>query len=485
MTTKYNIKALLIVMSAFSLIGCKKFVDVNAPVTQLVTTSVFNDNSTATAAQLAVYSQMTSDPVNIDTYTGLSGDELTTYYNNQTWQHLYANGLLIADATVINEWQRGYNYIYEENAILENFQNSNGVSAKVKQQLTGEAYFMRAYWYFYLSNLYGDVPLVLTTDYKMNTNLVRTPKVQVYQQMITDLKQAQALLNPNYVDGSDTTVTTDRARPTSWAASALMARICLYAGDITHDASYYQQAETAATTLINNSKVFSLSPLTGSLSVFKKNSSETIWQLLPPPANGFTQEASYFILLTTPPSTSSLSGCWTINPQLLNAFEVGDQRKSSWIGTTTNSGTGITYYFPYKYQIPKTAAVPAGEYSMILRLGEQYLIRAEARAQLNNLSASVSDLNVIRNRAGLPNLASNLSQSQVIAAVAHERQVELFTEGHRWFDLKRTGQVDAVMGGSTGITTAKGGTWNSNQQLYPIPLESISNSLNIKQNPGY
>jgi hypothetical protein len=119
---------------------------------------------------------------------------------------------------------------------------------------------------------------------------------------------------------------------------------------------------------------------------------------------------------------------------------------------------------------------------MILRLAEQYLIRAEARAQQNNIDGAKTDLNAVRNRAGLLNTTAN-DKTEMMAAVLHERQVELFTElGHRWFDLKRTKAVDLVM---NSVTPIKGGTWQTTDQLYPIPVADIIRNSTLKQNPGY
>ena len=116
---------------------------------------------------------------------------------------------------------------------------------------------------------------------------------------------------------------------------------------------------------------------------------------------------------------------------------------------------------------------------MILRLAEQYLIRAEARAQQGNLTGAIGDLNIIRERAGLPDLSTALTQDKVIAAVMQERRIELVSEwGQRWLDLKRTGQVDSV------LSKIKP-TWKINGQLYPIPQSELTNDPNLVQNPGY
>jgi len=121
----------------------------------------------------------------------------------------------------------------------------------------------------------------------------------------------------------------------------------------------------------------------------------------------------------------------------------------------------------------------------VFRLAEQYLIRAEAKAQQGtDMIGAAADLNVIRNRAGLANTTAS-THDDLLAAVAHERQIELFAEwGHRWFDLKRTGQVDAVM---SAVTPQKNpsGTWKTYQQLYPVPQSEISKNPFLKQNAGY
>ena len=178
-----------------------------------------------------------------------------------------------------------------------------------------------------------------------------------------------------------------------------------------------------------------------------------------------------------------------LSQNLLNSFETGDQRAvpGNWIDSINISG--ITYYFPYQYKIAMqdqnvTSASDMGEYLMVFRLGEQYLIRAEARAEQNNIAGAQADLNAIRVRAGLANTTAS-DETSLLAAIMHERQVELFTEwGHRWLDLKRTGNVDAVMSVAT-PQKANGNPWQSYQQLYPLPLSDLKLDPNLIQNTGY
>jgi hypothetical protein len=152
------------------------------------------------------------------------------------------------------------------------------------------------------------------------------------------------------------------------------------------------------------------------------------------------------------------------------------------VGTFTTTTTPVTtLYYANKYKALGGAATVT-EYPILMRFAEQYLIRAEARAQQNNLSGAATDLNTIRSRAGLTATTAT-TQTDMLNAVYHERQVELFTEwGHRWFDLKRTGNIDAVM---TTVAPAKGTTWSSYKQLMPIPPSDILADPNIKQNQGY
>jgi hypothetical protein len=452
--------------------GCKKLVNVDPPVTKMVTTSVFASNNTAIAAQLAVYAQMQASPWTLDYYTALSSDEFVNYSTNTLSKDLYLNQLTASNDGASLPWGLAYKFIYQENAVIENVQVSDALSGTVRQLMLGEAKFIRAYWYFYLINLYGDVPLIMSTDYKVNSVMHRTPKAEVYQQVVQDLKNAESSLSKVYVDASDTISVTDRVRPTSWAASALLARVYLYEGK-------YDSAEAESSIVINNTSLYRLPALD---SVFLKNSAEAIWQIQPPSANLYTYEGINFTL-TGVPGGSSTQGSSSLSPQLLAAFESGDNRKSHWVGTY-KSGLNTWYYEnKYKDNAANTKTLTAiREYSMVLRIGELVLIRAEARAQQNKLSGAISDVNAIRARAGLPALSPTITQSQLLSAIAHERQVELFGEADRWFDLKKSGTIDAVM---ANVSISKQSSWNSYDQLYPISSAELQSGINLSQNQGY
>ena len=286
--------------------------------------------------------------------------------------------------------------IYACNAAIEGLSASTGLTPAVKQQLLGEAYFMRAFFYFYLVNLYGDVPLLLNTDFKSEALMARAPEAQVYQQIVIDLKSAASLLSSNFVSGSIISNTNQRVRPTKWAAFAMLARTYLYTND-------YPNAEVNADSVINNSALFSIDSLNN---VFLENSTEAIWQLQPVgsyPTN--TEDAFVFIIPST--GFNDPQNPVYLSSNLMNSFEFGDERRQNWVDSVTMNGS--TYYYPYKYKVSDVSA-PVTEYLMMLELGEQYLIRAEARANQGNIQGAESDLNVIRTRAGLPNTTAVTQQ---------------------------------------------------------------------------
>jgi hypothetical protein len=320
----------------------------------------------------------------------------------------------------------------------------------------------------------GDSPLTTTTNPVINSALPRSPVPLVYQQIVADLKEAQQLLNENYQnkDLQNYTGTPERIRPTKWAATALLARTYLYLAE-------YANAEMEASKIISNKTQFSLLPALNS--VFLKNSAEAIWQLQPVQAGQNTPDALVFRLPITGPNANA--NPVYLNPQILNAFEQGDLRRygGNWVDSVIVSGT--TYFYPTKYKATTTSGA-ATEYLMAFRLAEQFLIRAEARAQQNNIGGAQEDLNTIRTRAGLPNTKAN-DKTSLLTAVLNERQVEFFTEwGHRWLDLKRSGNVDAVMNVVTPLK-ANGTQWQSYQQLYPVDYNDILKNSNLKQNNGY
>ncbi|MDR1455264.1 MAG: RagB/SusD family nutrient uptake outer membrane protein, partial [Tannerella sp.] len=144
--------------------------------------------------------------------------------------------------------------------------------------------------------------------------------------------------------------------------------------------------------------------------------------------------------------------------------------------TTTVGG----FLHPYKYHRTAAASAGAAEDFVSLRLTEQYLIRAEARAQQDKLAEATDDVNIIRRRAGLNDLPESLSKAGVLLAVERERRHEFFAEEcHRWWDLIRTGRADDVLGA---FPDKK---WTPHKALLPIPQRELDINSRITQNSGY
>lgn len=439
--------------------SCKKFVEVSNPTDELNSNLVFADSSTAISALTGIYSEMLSGSnlfSNSATtlYGGLSADELYFYApglkaeftENQITQ---ANHFTIDNAF----WKPAYKNIYAANLAIEKLEASQQLSISLKNQLTGEAKFIRAFCYFHLVNLFGDVPLITASKYQDAATSPRAPTTEVYTQIIKDLNDAKILLSNNYIS-------TEKVRPNRWTAVALLARCYLYN-------DRWQEAETEATSVIASGDYMLESDLN---SIFLKNSLEAIWQLIPVRPGANTSEALEIL-----PLSSFSSPTYLITSTLLNSFENGDNRKMAWIKSRVFNND--TVYFPYKYKMSNSPTL--NEYYTVFRLGEQYLIRAEAELNQNKIMEAETDINIIRNRAGLSNTTANTEQL-LRQALEKERRSELFCEwAHRWYDLKRTSRANDV------LSVLKGVTWQPTDTLWPIPQPEINLNTSLIQNPGY
>lgn len=456
--------------------SCKKFIEVDPPVTNFTSENVYASDGTAAAVLTGIYTWMNTDMgfgLTTSLFTGLYGDELELFGKTanlaKRYIPYYTNAL--SSTNMDMDFSRlVYPVVYTVNAAVEGLSASTTLTPAVKAGLLGEAKFMRAFCYFYLVNLYGDVPLAITTNYRENALLARAPVQSVYAQIISDLHDAQTLLSEDYVDASGITPTAERLRPNRSAATALLARASLYAGQ-------YADAAAAATSVIANTALYDTVPLNN---VFLKTSKEAIWQLQNVHQNIGTSEADLFILPPGGPTAEEGAPVY-LSDQLLNSFEPGDLRVANWVNSVTAGGN--RYYYAWKYKqdiLPQD--IPVKEYSTVLRLAELYLIRAEARAQTGDLAGAANDLNLVRKRAGLP-ASPAVTKEALLTAILQERKVELFTEwGHRWLDMKRTHTVDAVM---NTVTPLKGGVWSSHRALFPFQQDDVRKAPKLVQNPGY
>lgn len=450
---------LLTCLTMLTLGGCDGFVDVEQPNSQLTAEAVFDSRSTANAALTDIYSQMRESGFITGKLSGISGlmgvysDELVSYeVGAYATTDFYNNAVLAGNPLVANLWNASYNQIYAANAVYTKTAASPLTIAD-RNQFQGEALFIRALTHFYLVNVFGEIPYVTTTDYTQNNAVARMPESVVYDKLIADLELAATLIPEDYL-------TPDRARPNKTAVQALLARVYLYRG-------MWAEASNMASAVINNEALYVWEDNLDE--VFLRESTTTIWQLATAYEGHNTDEASAFIFTAGPPSNVALSD------DLMAQFTAGDLRKSQWTNAITD-GTD-TWYHAYKYKQRDDTGVST-EFSVVFRLAEQYLIRAEARAQQGELTAALEDLNKIRNTAGLANTTA-ITQQQILAAIVQERRLELFTEyGHRFFDLKRNGLLNTTLASKPG--------WTATDALWPLPQsELLVNSALLPQNPGY
>jgi len=459
----YSTGSMLLMMVTATIFSCNDFLETDPPRTETVSKTVFGSDGAANAAIAGVYSLMMSDASftsgGLEEYAGIASDELVSFATRIDQLQFYQNSLTSKNGYVLSVfWAAAYKYINNVNAIIEGIEASSGMTTEAKHRIEGEARFIRAFCHFYLVNLFGDVPYLKSSDYQTTSTAMRMNVGEVYTNIETDLLKAHALLPNGYSSAQG-----ERVVPSKAAAAALLARVYLYQGQ-------WEKAVVMATEVISNSTLFKLLPDPDG--VFLANSDEAIWQLRPVMPGANTPQGQLFIIRTAP---NAFSTRVSLTDALFDSFEPGDLRKAKWVATFS-CGSGSWNYIN-KYRITGyTTAI--SEYSMVLRLAEQYLIRAEARAHLLDLDGAREDVDAIRLRAGLGNIPE-LDQSALLQIIERERRAELFGEyGHRWLDLKRTGRSDTVLGPVKA-------QWQSTDVLFPVPESERLLNPNLSQNPGY
>ena len=357
-------------------------------------------------------------------------------------------------------WEDVYKAINRANILIQKIPSVPGLTDAEKNQIVGEAYFLRALHYHNLVKEYGGVPLRLEplTNILEAANVTRATVPEVYAQVLADLNQAEALM----------TVDRETRAGSRGGARALRARVLLYQaspGPTGMNTQNWAAAEAAATTMLSMSG-YALAPVYSDLfSGTGGNTSEDIFRIR------FTdQDANSIGYYYT---VKSLGGRYELGPsaEIRGAYEAGDARRTWSIKADPNRAT--------RFYVSKFPTVAGTEHPHAIRLAEVYLIRAEARAMQNNLAGAVADYNLIRARAGLSQhvLGVNVvTQADVLAAIRKERRLELAFEGDRWPDLVRSNLAVSVMG----LTD------RPYQQLYPIPQsERDVTTPPLDQNPGY
>lgn len=376
-------------------------------------------------------------------FTDLASDNLE-HPNDATaleYRQVDNNAILPENGSVSSIWSSLYEGINVANNVIAKIPDMPDMTDAEKNAALGELYFIRALNHFNLVLLFGDVPLKVSPT--VGTGALDVPRVAtnlVYNQIVDDLLFAEQHLSPSAV----------RVRASKYAATALLARVHLYRGE-------YALAKEKATDVIDNGG-YAIVPYD---EVFEDGSAESIFEI------DFTDLNRNRIAEYNFPK--SLNGRREVAPSagLLASYETDDNRYA-----TSIAFAGALAY-PIKYD---DLAIGADNF-IVLRLAEMYLIRAEAEARLEgDVAAIQDDINVVRTRAGLADTEADTYQ-ELLLAIEQERRVEFAFEGHRWFDLVRTGRAVELLDNVT----------NTNQTLFPIPLSEIltNQSPGMTQNNGY
>lgn len=360
------------------------------------------------------------------------------------YREIANNNILPENGSVAGMWSIMYGGINVANNIIDKVPSIPNMTDAEKNTALGELYFIRALNHFNLLNYFGAIPIKTAPTVGVgNLDVPRNPVDQVYSQIINDLLFASENLSSSG----------NKVRTSKYAAKALLARVFLYQGN-------YDQAVTLATDVIQNGGYTLLSNYAD---VFAADqSSESIFEIY------FSQTERNRIAEYNFPT--SLNGRREVEPSadLLAAYETGDERYQASIAFDGTSAYAI------KYDDLSLGA----DNVIVLRLADMYLIRAEAEANKTapNVASIQSDINQIRTRANLSPTAE-ASLPQLIRIIEKERRVEFAFEGHRWFDLVRTGRAVSVLPNVNSV----------NQTLFPIPSDEIqtNNDPGMTQNPGY
>jgi starch-binding outer membrane protein, SusD/RagB family len=352
------------------------------------------------------------------------------------------NSILPENGAIDGIWTSAYEGINNANNVIVKVPSISDMTDDEKNEALAELYFIRALNHFNLLNYFGDIPVKTTpTAGTSGLDAPRDPADKVFQQIIEDLTFAEEHLSAS---------TAVKVRASRFAATALLARVYLYKGDD-------ELAKEKATEVIDSDAY----DIIDYSDVFSDGSGESIFEV------DFTDLIRNRIAEYNFPK--SLNGRREVAPSadLVNAYETGDARY--------NGSIAFAGALPYSIKYDDLSV--GADNVIVLRLADMYLIRAEAEARLvGNIDAIQEDINVIRARANL-SATSASTHTDLLRVIERERRVEFAFEGHRWFDLVRTGRAVDVL---TNVNRV-------NQTRFPIPLEEIQTNRNpgMIQNNGY
>jgi hypothetical protein len=427
-----------VIFISLSLISCKKYLDVEPFDTVSDENTIFDKASAETAVRGAYRSLASNNYGSGFQNTVLqSGGDIRSLNNAQTDLNVVNYDLRSDIGFLSTLWSNLYNTINRANHVIEKVPGIEDVKLNngLKDQLTGEAYFIRALSYFDLGRLFGNVQILLspTKTVTEGIGVPQSTQAQVYGQVIADLTRAAELLPDDVV----------RNRARKSIAIALRSRVYLYQ-------QKYGEAEADATAVLSNGNYKLVTPY-----ALAAGSPESVFELS---YNVDAVNPGYALWNTSNRALEPKAGIHN----LLNDPNVGGGRKI--LSVANSSGQSFGGIFP-----TNTSA------AYVIRTAELYLNRAEARAlkAVPDLDGALADLNAVRTRAGITHSSAS-TKSDILLSVENERRVEFALEPFRWFDLVRTGRAAEVLNAT-----------NPQKWIFPIPASELLADPTLVQNPGY
>lgn len=491
---KYSIFFLL---AGTVLVACNKLKE--EPSSIIVASQFYKTQSDAVAAVNAVYSTLNSDPaadfpiygrnLNLLLENGSDNQVFSPSNTNPDVRALGTATYVSSNDRVRKVWQQHYYGISRANVAIDNIAGIQ-FDTTVRARLIREAKFVRALFYFNVVRLWGDVPLILHDPSTVNPDELkvgRTPKEQVYQQIIADLTDATNL--PNVYTGADV------GRATSGAAHALLAKVYVTRRDWSNALSELQKVLTAGT-------------FTGATGVYNYDLFATYKDAFQKPTKNGKEHifsVQFETNLGAKNSTQNLSSgnfnsfniaTWPGDlpaDGVPDIFSDNDLRKSvTFFKTIINPANNrpVTFneirfakFIDFSLN-PLNNQAQSGINYPVIRYADILLLYAEVLNELNGgpTDEAYKAINKVRTRAGLPDLTIELAQADFRDSVFLERRKEFIQEGHRWFDLTRRGGsylFDALKQNPVKIGAALKDT------LYPIPQVEIDLNPKLIQNPGW
>lgn len=371
-----------------------------------------------------------------------------------------------ANDLVSNIWQQSYRGIQRANVVLNRIDPIDYTKPETKTQRIGEVKFIRALLYFNLVRLYGDVPLVVeeTTNPSSFFGKGRTSAKDVYTQIEKDLNDAVQNLDNAKVYG----------RPAKGAALALLADVQMNQGN-------YQGAVTNLA-IVLNSNIYKLMPSTDKIfGVANEKNTEVLFEIVFQSGVDGNREGSPAATQFRPSGvTGNAKGHNLPFTGFVNMYDIIDTRKKDYVGVNAAKNP---FYYSTKYEVSTTGVNDSGTDYYVIRYADVLLKYAEALNETNMTSEAAQYLDAVRNRAGLAN-ATATTKSEMAAAIDMERRSEFIGEGHRWFDLKRTGKAIETMN-KWFADNGKNVVINQDNLILPIPQSQIDTDPAISQNSGY